>query len=82
MSPSQFDASSEPVKRHDGSRGESSSPHPKPFLGIRFSCCRTYARIYRNQAGTAYSGRCPVCRAEISVPIGEGGTSSRFFNAS
>jgi hypothetical protein len=55
---------------------------PRPFLGIRFKCCRTYGRIYRNDVGTKYVGQCPKCRAKVSVPIGSGGTGARFFNAS
>jgi hypothetical protein len=80
MSESSFDASSDPARRpsspDDGHR------QTRPFLGIHFECCRTYARIYRNEQGTAYRGCCPTCRAVINIPIGSGGTSSRFFNAS
>ena len=51
------------------------------FLGIMFKCCNIYGRIYKNKDGTAYVGRCPRCMRSIKVPIGEGGTNSRFFNA-
>lgn len=51
------------------------------FLGIMFNCCGTYGRIYKNKDGTAYVGRCPRCMRNIKVPVGEGGTSQRFFNA-
>lgn len=78
-----FDASSDPnLAQQQGEpsqdRGGTGS---RPFLGIRFKCCRTYARIYQNDAMTAYQGRCPKCHAAVSVPIGEGGSSSRFFDA-
>ncbi|MHC4480231.1 MAG: hypothetical protein ACYS8K_04630 [Planctomycetota bacterium] len=53
----------------------------KPFLGIRFQCCRTYGRIYRSSGGTAYEGRCPRCGMKVRVPIGPDGTDQRFFVA-
>lgn len=51
------------------------------YLGIMFNCCNIYARIYKNKDGTAYVGRCPKCLRTVKVPIGEGGTNVRFFNA-
>lgn len=51
------------------------------FLGIMFECCNVYARIYKNKEGTAYVGRCPKCMRTVKVPIGEGGTNTRFFRA-
>jgi hypothetical protein len=75
-----LDATSDPGSSHDPQQGAAERA-PRPFLGIRFQCCKTYGRIYRNDAQTAYKGQCPKCRAKLSVPIGSGGTSSRFFNA-
>ena len=78
---SQFDASSDPFDPRQVA-GEQTSGNPsRPFLGIRFQCCRAYGRIYRNDAMTAYTGHCPKCRGEVTVPIGDGGSSRRFFNA-
>lgn len=54
---------------------------PKAFLGIMFNCCNVYGRIYKNKSGTAYVGRCPKCMRSVKVPVGEGGTSRRFFSA-
>lgn len=51
------------------------------FLGIMFNCCNVYGRIYKNKDGTAYVGRCPRCMRSVKVPVGEGGTSRRFFSA-
>lgn len=51
------------------------------YLGIMFNCCNIYARIYKNKEGTAYVGHCPKCMRKIRVPIGEGGTGQRIFNA-
>jgi hypothetical protein len=53
----------------------------KPFLGIRFECCRTYGRIYKNRDGTAYEGRCPSCGMKVRVRIASHGTDRRFFLA-
>lgn len=51
------------------------------YLGIMFNCCSVYGRIYKNKAGNAYVGRCPKCMRTIKIPVGEGGTNRRFFNA-
>jgi hypothetical protein len=53
----------------------------KSFLGIHFRCCNIYQRIYRTADGTAYEGRCPRCGKQARIPIGEGGTDHRFFEA-
>ena len=67
----------------------SSDPDPTPasggpeqvrrFLGIQFTCCSMYARIYVNKEGTAYVGNCPKCAKRVELKIGPGGTDSRFF---
>ncbi len=53
----------------------------RPWLAIHWKCCHTYSRIYRNAAGTAYAGRCPMCGKALRVMVGEGGTDARFFEA-
>lgn len=53
----------------------------RKWIGIKFDCCGSYSRIYRNKAGTAYEGFCPKCTARIRVPIGPSGTSQRIFRA-
>lgn len=54
---------------------------PRRFLGIAFDCCRVYAAIYPNREGTAYVGNCPKCARPIKIPIGPGGSDTRFFRA-
>ena len=48
-----------------------------PFDELR----RGQTALYRNREGTAYIGRCPRCGAPVRVPIGDSGTSERFFTA-
>ncbi len=56
-------------------------PRGRPWLAIRWRCCHVYSRIYRNDAATAYEGKCPTCRRDLAVFIGPAGTSHRFFEA-
>ena len=51
------------------------------FVGVQFSCCDVYTRIYINRDHTAYEGRCPKCAKKVRLEIGPGGTDSRFFTA-
>ncbi|NUQ33594.1 MAG: hypothetical protein HUU29_01450 [Planctomycetaceae bacterium] len=53
----------------------------RKFIGVRFLCANeAYTRMYKNEDGTAYTGRCPKCMKEVRVGIAPHGTSSRFFN--
>ncbi|MCC6239643.1 MAG: hypothetical protein IT448_05035 [Phycisphaerales bacterium] len=60
------------------STDRASDPH-RPFLSVQFNCCNVYQRVYRNNAATAYEGRCPRCGKSVRFAIGPGGTSTRFF---
>jgi hypothetical protein len=73
----QFDMTDDPGDRDPAARPSAG----KPFLGVQFRCCRVYGRLYRDPSGSAYQGRCPRCGAFLTVPIGRGGTSRRFFSA-
>lgn len=70
------------VSGHEGhDRDKKNASAAEPFLGIHFKCCGIYTRIYRNRQQSAYEGRCPRCARAVRVPIGQGGTGSRFFEA-
>jgi hypothetical protein len=53
----------------------------RPWLAMKWKCCSSYSRIYKNREGTAYEGRCPRCGKPVRVPIAPNGTSQRFFEA-
>jgi hypothetical protein len=53
----------------------------RPFLGVQFSCCRVYARVYINRDGSQYVGHCPRCARRVTFKVGPGGTDERFFTA-
>jgi hypothetical protein len=53
----------------------------RPFLQIWYRCCHVYGRLTKSDDGTHYSGRCPKCAAQLEVPVGEGGTNRRAFEA-
>ncbi len=53
----------------------------KPFLGVLFRCCNTYGRLYKNEAGDRYEGRCPACGRQAQAPVAPNGTKRRFFEA-
>jgi hypothetical protein len=58
-------------------------PAPRPFVGVLMKCCRTYVRAYLNPAQDAFVGWCPRCAAKIEIEaVEEGGSTSRFFEAS
>jgi hypothetical protein len=51
------------------------------FVGVRFTCCDVYTRVYVNRDETAYEGNCPKCAKRVQLHIGPGGTDARFFTA-
>ena len=72
-----FDSSSDPSAGENGARPESA----RRFVGIQFSCCSVYSRVYVNQQGTGYEGNCPKCGRRVRLRIGPDGTNKRFFTA-
>lgn len=61
--------------------GDRPSLRGRPWLAVKWDCCSVYSRVYRNAEATAYVGRCPRCGKQVSVKVGPGGTSDRFFTA-
>lgn len=78
MTGERIDLTSEPA----AAPGESSPPPAgRRFVGVHFTCCEVYARVYLNRPETAYEGRCPRCMRRVELKIGPGGTDARFFTA-
>lgn len=61
--------------------GNAPAAGERRFVGVQFTCCDVYTRIYMNRDATAYEGRCPKCAKPVRLGIGPGGTDSRFFTA-
>jgi hypothetical protein len=72
----QLDLSSDPSLNKNAKCDDNSK---RRYIGIRFNCCGVYWRIYINQQGTAYEGRCPKCGKPVKLKVGSGGTDCRFF---
>jgi hypothetical protein len=72
------DTSGQPAAH--GAEAISAGEKLKKFLGVKFECCGTYARAYRNPSGTAYLARCPRCGQTVTIGIdAQHGTDARFF---
>jgi hypothetical protein len=77
MSGERLDITDNPSTR-DPSAGSTSG---RKFVGVHFTCCDVYTRVYVNRDHTAYEGNCPKCAKRVRLNIGPGGTDSRFFTA-
>ena len=76
-----LDVSSVPAAAQSASSGATGSraAQSKPYLSVRFACCRVYQRVYRDPDGRRYRGRCPRCAKAVTFAVGAGGTSARYF---
>ena len=64
-----------------GEKRDAPSTGRRRFVGMHFTCCDVYTRVYVNRDETAYEGNCPKCAKRVRLRIGPGGTDSRFFTA-
>ncbi len=53
----------------------------REYVGIYFSCCNVYSRVYKSRSGDRYTGYCPKCGAKVQLLIGPDGVDDRFFIA-
>jgi len=77
MAGEHLDLTSDPSPNEDKPRSADS----RRFVGIHFTCCDVYTRVYINRDATAYEGNCPKCAKRMRLRIGPGGTYARFFTA-
>jgi hypothetical protein len=54
----------------------------RPFVGMHFTCCDIYTRIYINAQQTSFIGHCPRCGRRVQIKVGPAGSDARFFTAS
>ena len=74
-------AGSDAGPQHDAAE-DGPANQGKPYLRLWFTCSGQYARAYRSADGSVYFGRCPKCGLTARFPIGQAGTSERFFRVS
>jgi len=77
MNENRLDLTDDPFGKDQSSQ----SPTSRRFVGVHFTCCDVYTRVYINRDQTAYEGNCPKCAKKIRLAIGPSGTNARFFTA-
>ncbi len=80
--PPQRGGASSPSTPGSAAGSDAGSAADRPFVGIEFACCRVYARVYINAAGTAFQGRCPRCAKHVTLHISADGQPGTFFTVS
>ncbi len=75
-----LDVSSDPTPPANPGRGP--NPPARSFVGIHFSCCDVYSRVYLDDQRDAYVARCPRCLRGMKLVVDPTGSTARFFEAS
>jgi hypothetical protein len=75
-----LDVSSEPVYAAPTASRDTASA--RQFVGIRFTCCDVYTRVYIDDGRDSYLARCPRCMRGMRLVIDPLGSTARFFEAS
>ncbi|MBL8827059.1 MAG: hypothetical protein JNM18_08740 [Planctomycetaceae bacterium] len=75
-----LDVTSEPPSTGTPARGP--TPPARSFVGIHFSCCDVYSRVYLNDERDSYLARCPRCLRGMKLVVDPTGSTARFFEAS
>lgn len=57
------------------------TPRGRPFVGIHFTCCDVYTRVYLDSRRDAHIARCPHCLRALFLRTGPNGWRERFFEA-
>ena len=61
--------------------GKDGQRQKRDFVGIHFTCCNVYTRIYKSKQGDRYVGFCPKCGRKVKLAVGADGVNDRFFTA-
>ena len=60
---------------------ENSDRQKRDFVGVTFSCCNIYLRVYLEPGRERNYGWCPKCGGRIEILVTEDGSDQRFFTA-
>ena len=72
-----------PVQRvQANSAGDAASTSgARKFIGIHFSCCLAYTRVYPNPEKPKQIAHCPRCGRGLEIEFSPNGASGRFHQA-
>lgn len=53
---------------------------PKPFLGVYFSRCKIYGRLYPGRDDLYFVGNCPRCGFPVKIKRGKEGVKAHILD--